>query len=333
MRVLVLGGDAALWVALASSLGDECAQLFAPASGNVTSLIDQAGSIDAVVVVAKEDADEPFPALVDIATAGLERRTVVIAHNRKDHVSQAIAAGVGGFVIAGSKPDRICTAIQHVASGGSFYDAPAADSAQMAQAGSSLAAARALVSALELKDTYTGGHAERVTSLALHLAKAANISEALPSEALEASFLLHDVGKIGIPESILTKPAGLTNTERLVLQTHPILGERIVKPLGFPDCVRQVVRHHHERWDGTGYPDELSGFAIPPAARIFSIADVLDAMTSVRPYRTPVTFREAMSYIVGQAGTQFDPALCAVATEAFLGESIEDVELTVVLDT
>jgi HD-GYP domain-containing protein (c-di-GMP phosphodiesterase class II) len=217
-------------------------------------------------------------------------------------------------------------AISQVAGGGAFYDAPAASvlhGNEDAQAmGSMMSAARALASALELKDTYTGGHAERVTHMAIRLARAALLEDAMPSEALEAGFLLHDVGKIGIPESILNKPAGLTDTERRVLNTHPILGERIIAPLGFPVCVGQVVRHHHERWDGTGYPDRLRGEDIPGAARLFSIADSIDAMTSIRPYRLPVTFEEAVNEIKSHAGTQFDPDLAMLASEVFLDSAI-----------
>jgi ribonuclease P protein subunit RPR2 len=154
--------------------------------------------------------------------------------------------------------------------------------------------------------------------MAIRLARAALHQDALPSEALEAAFLLHDVGKIGIPESILNKPDRLTDTERQVLNTHPILGERIVAPLGFPAVVGQVIRHHHERWDGTGYPDGLAGDKIPAAARIFQIADSIDAMTSIRPYRLPITFPEAVHDIMANAGTQFDPSLCLLMRDVFL---------------
>lgn len=194
-----------------------------------------------------------------------------------------------------------------------------------------MAAARALASALELKDTYTGGHAERVTALAMRLARAADLDTESPADALEAAFLLHDVGKIGIPDSILTKPGVLTDTERRVLNVHPILGERIVEPLEFPDCVRRVIRHHHERWDGRGYPDGLSKTQIPRAARVFAIADVIDAMTSIRPYRKPVTFEAAIQEVLRHAGTQFDPALAALAEATFLDSPVEVLESRLIL--
>jgi HD-GYP domain-containing protein (c-di-GMP phosphodiesterase class II) len=259
-----------------------------------------------------------------IAQAGLEKRTIVLAQPH-DHraASDAVLLGVAGFLQQGATPQQLDLAVQQVLAQGMVYDASGAAAlhsrVELSGGGpSNIGAAKALASALELKDTYTGGHAERVTAMALRLSRVAMIEGALPSEALEAGFLLHDVGKIGIPESILNKPAGLTDTERRVLQTHPILGEKVVAPLGFPDVVRQVIRHHHERWDGRGYPDGLAREEIPAAARLFSIADVLDAMTSVRPYRRPVPFKAAIEEIKANAGAQFDPQLCELVDQTFL---------------
>ena len=183
-----------------------------------------------------------------------------------------------------------------------------------------VAAARALAFALELKDTYTGGHAERVTEMAMRLTRAADLEEASPTGDLEIAFLLHDVGKIGIPESILGKPSPLSEVERRILKTHPLLGERIIAPLGFARCVGQVVRHHHERWDGTGYPDGLAGVDIPAAARIFAIADVIDALTSARPYRKALPLDTAVTEILANAATQFDPQLCELVEDVFMDD-------------
>ena len=322
IRILLLGGDAALWVGLSSALGSRSSQIVVPKDINFKDLSDTAKNIDVVVVVTNHAEPDPCAPLRLVQRAHLERRTVVIA-NASDQrtAAEALGMGIGAYVVRGSNPERLAMAVCQVAEGGAFYDAPAASvlhGADDAQAiGSMMSAARALASALELKDTYTGGHAERVTHMAIRLAHAALLEDAMPSEALEAGFLLHDVGKIGIPESILNKPDKLTDTERRVLNTHPILGERIVAPLGFPDCVRNVIRHHHERWDGGGYPDKLKGEEIPGAARLFSIADSIDAMTSIRPYRMPVTFEEAIDEISRHAGTQFDPNLALLAREVF----------------
>lgn len=327
IRILLLGGDAALWVGLSSALGSRSSQIVVPSDIDLESLTTTAKNIDVVVVVANHAHPDPCAPLRQIRQARLERRTVVIASETDQRTAaEALGMGVGAYVMRGTNSERVATAVAQVAEGGAFYDAPAASvlhGAENAQAiGSMMSAARALASALELKDTYTGGHAERVTHMAIRLARAALLEDAMPSEALEAGFLLHDVGKIGIPESILNKPAGLTDTERRVLNTHPILGERIIAPLGFPACVGKVIRHHHERWDGAGYPDKLKGEEIPGAARLFSIADSIDAMTSIRPYRLPVTFEEAVQEIQMHAGTQFDPDLASLASDVFLDSSI-----------
>lgn len=326
LRILLMGGDASLWVALSSYL-PRSSQVVVPGTVASDELHTAAREIDVVVVVTDHAHPDPCASLRLVKEARLERRTVVIANAADQRTAaEALGLGIAGYVLRGSSPERVAAAVIQVSDGGAYFDAPAAavlrnsDDAQVA--GNLMSAARALASALELKDSYTGGHAERVTSMALRLARAALHEGALPSEALEAGFLLHDVGKIGIPESILNKPTHLSDTERRVLNTHPILGERIVAPLGFPAVVSQIIRHHHERWDGSGYPDALAGNEIPAAARIFSIADSLDAMTSMRPYRAPVTFGAAINEITTHAGRQFDPSLCFLAREVFLATPV-----------
>jgi ribonuclease P protein subunit RPR2 len=126
--------------------------------------------------------------------------------------------------------------------------------------------------------------------------------------SLEWGFLLHDVGKIGIPDHILLKPGALTRRERTTIQQHTLIGERLVGhvPLLEGEGV-SVVRSHHEHWDGRGYPDGTQGAQTPVAARIFSAADALDAMTDRRPYREPVSWDEALTVLMSASGTQFDP--------------------------
>ena len=333
LRILLIGGDASMWVGLSASLGPRSSQIFVPDSVDATSLTNAVQDIDVIVVVANTQAEQAHAPLRVIQEIGAERRTIVIA-DADDHRSthEALALGVGGFVPRGSEASRVASAISEVADSGLSYSGPAADivyerlgstSGQVPPSMNPMNAARALASALELKDTYTGGHAERVTALAMRLAAAALMEDAAPNEALEAAFLLHDVGKIGIPETILTKPGGLTETETRVLQTHPLLGERIIEPLGFPRVVSDVIRYHHERWDGRGYPDGLTGEDIPPAARLFAIADAIDAMTSLRPYRRPMTFDEAIEEVMLHGGAQFDPSLCMLVHSVFLENPIE----------
>ena len=165
----------------------------------------------------------------------------------------------------------------------------------------------ALARALESKDGLTGAHSERVRRYATKLAAAVENS-ALEEPTLEYGFILHDVGKIGIPDRILRKPSPLTPAERRLLETHTVLGEQMI---GGAAMLRgegaRVVRSHHERWDGRGYPDGKRREEIPLGARIFSVADALDAMTSDRPYRKARPWKEAVAEIVAEAGAQFDP--------------------------
>ena len=135
--------------------------------------------------------------------------------------------------------------------------------------------------------------------------------------------LLHDVGKIGVPERILTKPGPLTDDEWVVMRSHPDTGARVVEPLGLPQTVVDIVRHHHERWDGAGYPDGLAGDAIPLAARIFAVCDALDAMTSERPYRDPLPHSIAYARVRREAGRQFDPAVIGALERGVLRGEIE----------
>jgi ribonuclease P protein subunit RPR2 len=169
----------------------------------------------------------------------------------------------------------------------------------------------ALAQALEAKDGDTTAHSERVRRYATELA--GTVDGALLDEpAVEYGFVLHDVGKIAIPDSILRKSEPLTPSERRLVETHTVLGEQMV---GNAALLRghgaQVVRSHHERWDGTGYPDRLAGDEIPLPARIFSVADALDAITSNRPYRAARSWPSAVEEIVRESGTQFDPDVVA----------------------
>ena len=165
----------------------------------------------------------------------------------------------------------------------------------------------ALAGALESKDSGTGQHSQRVHHYALELARLA-APEIVEDESVAYGFMLHDVGKIGIPDRILQKPGPLTAPERRLMETHTVLGEQLLRGVSFlHDKGLEVVRAHHERWDGRGYPDGRSGADIPPAARIFAVADALDAMTSDRPYRAALTWAAAGRELVAQSGKQFDP--------------------------
>jgi len=175
-------------------------------------------------------------------------------------------------------------------------------------------AAASLAKAVDARDAYTGSHSERVSELAARIAERLGITqEQIELTRLAAS--LHDLGKLAIPEEILRKPGTLTESERLVLERHPQIGFRMLESLGV-DPVAEWVLHHHERWDGTGYPEGLHGEEIPLGARIIFVADAYDAMTSDRVYRRRLSIDDALNELARCAGTQFDPEIVA----AFAGE-------------
>jgi response regulator RpfG family c-di-GMP phosphodiesterase len=168
----------------------------------------------------------------------------------------------------------------------------------------------ALGSAIDTRDVCTHSHSRRVWACTLIIARAHGMPEQ-DLRDLEHGVLLHDIGKIGIPDSILLKPGPLTGDEWTVMQKHPGIGRQIIEKIPFLKGAMPVVYHHHERWDGTGYPLGLRGEAIPLAARIFAVVDAFDAMTFDRPYSKAITIQAARQEIQRCAGTHFDPAVVA----------------------
>jgi HD-GYP domain-containing protein (c-di-GMP phosphodiesterase class II) len=178
-----------------------------------------------------------------------------------------------------------------------------------------------LANALEAKDPYTRGHAERVAASGRALGRAL----ALPPETVETiarAGLLHDIGKIGVPETVLGKPGPLDAREWGAMRRHPLIGAQIVAPYEFLAAAALVIRHHHERWDGSGYPDGLAGEAIPLGARVIAVADVYDALTSERPYRRALPHAVAVEHLVAEAGRTLDPGVVA----AFVAATPDDVD-------
>lgn len=172
----------------------------------------------------------------------------------------------------------------------------------------------ALSAALDARDRETEGHSRRVTAYALLLAQVLDIQNVEMRQAIEWGALLHDVGKIGVPDAILQKPGPLTAAEWVAMRQHPEIGFQILRNVAYLEPAYAIVRHHHERWDGTGYPMQLRAQDIPLPARIFAIADTLDAITTRRPYRDARSFQAAYHEIKRMNGTQFDPQV----VEAFL---------------
>jgi putative two-component system response regulator len=151
-----------------------------------------------------------------------------------------------------------------------------------------------LALSVEAKDPYTTGHCDRLARYSVVLGRKLGVSEEY-LKALHRGGILHDVGKIGIPDSILLKPGQLTREERTVMQAHPVIGERICAPLKSLRLVLPIIRHHHERWDGSGYPDGLAGGAIPLTARILQVVDLFDAFTTQRPYKPAFTLEQSFA--------------------------------------
>lgn len=184
-----------------------------------------------------------------------------------------------------------------------------------------LATMRTLAQVIEAKDRTTRGHLDRTLAYGLALAREIDPDLAERPE-LGYGFFLHDIGKVGIPESILCKRGPLSGEEWDVMRTHPMIGARIVEPITFLGDAVDVIRHHHERFDGFGYPERLRGDAIPLAARIFAVADALDAMTSERPYRPALSLERALREVEAGAGRQFDPEVVRVCLELARSEAL-----------
>ena len=169
-----------------------------------------------------------------------------------------------------------------------------------------IATMRSLAHVVEAKDPTTRGHLDRTAHYGIALTREIDPQLAARPEVMHG-FFLHDIGKVGIPESILCKPGPLTELEWVVMRSHPNQGAKIVEPIPFMEKAVEIVRSHHERWDGGGYPRGLRGEEIPLAARIFAIVDSFDAMTSDRPYRSAMEPEQAVAEIRAGSGTQFDP--------------------------
>jgi len=170
-----------------------------------------------------------------------------------------------------------------------------------------VAAIEALAQAVDAKDQVTHDHVRRVQDEAVRLARALGVDGETDIQAIKAAALLHDVGKLAIPEHILNKPGRLTPAEFDIMKRHAPIGADILSVIGFPYAVAPIVRHHHENWDGTGYPDGLAGGSIPVGARILAVVDCFDALTSDRPYRPRLSDADALQIVADRRGTMYDP--------------------------
>ena len=241
---------------------------------------------------------------------------LITAYASEDSLAGALRLGAYDFL---EKPFDLARLIQSVRDALSGQSAPLTARAARAmqavdrQREIHLESIRALAQAVEAKDPYTRRHSDQVAHYARHLGRAAGLAEDLV-ESIRTAALLHDVGKIGIPDHILTKPGRLTRKEFAHVRRHPTLGFQILQNISVFSAEAKLVRHHHENWDGSGYPDGLRAEAIPLVARIVRLADVFDALASRRPYKEPWPPEQVVQAIKDGTGTQFDPAL----VEAFL---------------
>src|SRR3982751_2915497 len=163
--------------------------------------------------------------------------------------------------------------------------------------------------AIDAKDQVTHGHIRRVQSYATTLAREVGVKDDGLLKAIEAAALLHDMGKLAVPEYILNKPGRLTDAEFEKMKLHASVGADILSAIDFPYPVVPIVRHHHENWDGTGYPDGLKGTDIPIGARILSVVDCFDALTSDRPYRPRLSDEDAIQILLERRATMYDPLI------------------------
>jgi putative two-component system response regulator len=172
--------------------------------------------------------------------------------------------------------------------------------------------ASALANAIEARDHALHGHCERLAAFAISLAEQLGLPQS-EIESIRLGAILHDVGKIGIPDSVLLKPGPLDDEERAVIRTHTLIGDHLLEPLELLESARPIVRHHHERWDGTGYPDGLAGERIPLGARIVAVADAIEAMAADRVYSRAFSKEEILAELAAGRGTAWDPRIVDVA--------------------
>jgi putative nucleotidyltransferase with HDIG domain len=267
------------------------------------------------------DPERAIPIIETITTELPATRIICLADDADQSVVEAaIKAGATGLAMKSESLEDLVRAFDQVR-GGRPAIAPNAAGPLMQhyieiireQHDRDAAIIETLASAVDAKDRYTGGHTHRVTSLAAKIAD--ELEPGLGTNPqLRYGYMLHDVGKIGVPEQILLKDGPLDQSEWEVMKTHPLIGIQIISPVGLGPEVENVVRHHHERWDGSGYPDQLAGVEIPLEARLFSVADAFDAMTSNRPYRSAIPATQALEVIRQEAGRQFDP----MAVDSFM---------------
>jgi putative nucleotidyltransferase with HDIG domain len=273
---------------------------------------------DVVIIDISAPGPGGLDLLAHVRTEGLNCRVILTGGpSRRACLSQAFLLGAYDYVEKPFRTGEIAQAVSRAAGGDAdrpaLYEKAALAMEQASQVRqAALDSVRALVQAVEAKDPYTRRHSEHVAHYALNLAEAAG----LPPQAVESArlaALLHDIGKIGVPDHILTKPGPLTDDEFQYIRRHPRLGADILANITMFRRESELVRHHHESWDGRGYPDGLRGEESPLASRIIMAADSIDAMLMARTYKKAYPVEKMLDELARGAGTQFDPAIAAIA--------------------
>ena len=244
---------------------------------------------------------------------------LITGNSKRQYVAQALLLGAYDYI---EKPfkTRELVEVASKAVSGEANSSTLVDRAAMAMEISSqvrqasLDSVAALVRAVEAKDPYTRRHSEQVAHYALNLAGALGLP-AMMVESIRVASLLHDIGKIGVPDHILTKPGPLTDEEFEYIRRHPALGANILSSITLFEAEAKLVQHHHETWDGKGYPDGLTGEESPLASRIIQVADSMDAMLMERTYKSGYPVKKMLAELERCAGTQFDPRIAAVAVQ------------------
>ena len=227
---------------------------------------------------------------------------LVTGANTRDNLSEALTRGADGLV---AKPFSKLELEEAV---GNALERAGRSERDMRERLLAPTLTSALANAIEAREEGMRGHCERLTLLAMRLGLAFGLDEE-EMETIRLGALLHDIGKIGIPDSVLLKEDALTDEETDLMRTHTVIGDNLLEPIDLLAAVRPIVRHHHERWDGLGYPDALSGEDIPLGARIMAVADAVEAMSARRVYREPLSEPEIVRELERGRGTQWDPTI------------------------
>ena len=272
-------------------------------------------------------SDVVMPGLSGLELLELVRRqqaslpvVLVTGAGTYDTLSQALTRGAAGLVTKPFAHAELRSACAHA------LERAARSREEIRERLLTPTLASALANAIEARDPLLHGHCERLATLAVRIAGLLGL-EPGELESVRLGAILHDVGKIGIPDRVLLKPGPLDAEERAIVETHPEIGDELLAPLDLLAAARPIVRHHHERWDGAGYPDRLAGEGIPLGARIVAVADSIEVMSSRQLYRSPRTPDEVQDELRAHRGTQWDPQIVDVA----LG-LLETGELVLVTD-